>query len=234
MYVTKLELLLKKDLTWKTSYEKIAIFLRLFINKNDKDLKKEHYESRFSYYSFSNLFPMESDHVFKKGNTYTLEVRSLHKEFMDLKKFKGLENDEFELKHVNTGKLYYGGTGKIKTETPIFLKTSYIKEKKEMDVAKEKIRENILFRYVKSGLNTEGNLDELRKTVIKNIEIDRKVVSIPFEKKKLKNGKPYIYHCLHVGIEFQDNPIAKEVEKVVYAGGLGKNTSNGFGFMCEG
>lgn len=226
-----MELELKKDISLKESYEKISTLVRFFIDKNDKKLKEEHYHKNFAYYSFSNFYPLEKDMLYKKGQIYTVELRSLKEEFLDLKKYKGLETDSLQIVSVNSGKLYYGANGHLQSETPVFFNTKKIVDELYEREVKEKIRENVLFRYVKSGINTSDGLENLRETVLKDISIDRKVITIPFEEKKLRNGKTLLYHCFHVKLEFQDNEIAKEVEKVIYAGGIGMNTSNGFGLM---
>lgn len=233
MYKITLEVQLKQDVTRKESYEKIAKLIRVFINQNDKELKKTHYEKNFSYYTFSNMFPFESDSVYKKGGVYTIELRSIKKEFLDFKTFKGLETPEMVVVDVSGGKLYYGGNGKLSSETPVFFNTKKINDKAYERQVKDKIRENIIFRYVKSGMNSNDDLDHLRQHVIEDIHINPKVVTIPFEEKKLKNGNSLLYHCFNVEVVFQDNPLSKEVEKVIYSSGLGLNTSNGFGFMTS-
>lgn len=234
MYRLVLELELKNDMNLKESYEKISTMVRFFIHKNNKGLKASHYEKKFSYYTFSNFFPAEKDALFKKGNRYEVELRSINEEFLDLRAFKQLETDDLILVGVNAGRLYYRGQGFLKSETPVYFNTKRIQNEQYEQEVKEKIRENILFRYVKSGLNTNDDLDFLRKEIIEEISISKKVITIPFQKKKLANGNDLLYHCLHVDIKFKDNDIAREVEKVIYVGGLGLNTSNGFGLMKSG
>lgn len=231
MYKIILEFNLKENITLKETYEKVSKFIRHFINQTDGYLKETHYESTFSYYTFSNFFPREDDSVFKKGKSYQVELRTLNKEFLQLKNFKGLETKELALTSTNSGKLYYFGGGKLKSETPVFFNTKRIEDENYENEVKEKIRENILFRYLKSGINTNDDISYLRENIVKNIKINKKVITIPFEEKKMNNGKYLLYHCLNIDIEFCDNKSAKEAEAVVYSGGLGLSTSNGFGFM---
>lgn len=231
MYKVILELELKNDITLKDSYEKIANFIRTFIQLNNKGLKKEHYEKKFSYYTFSNFFPKEPKAVFKKNNIYQVEIRSLHQEIIDIRHFKSLETEDFTLVDANAGKLYYQGSGFLKSETPVYFKTKRIEDAAyEMQVV-EQIKENIVFRYLKSGRNTNDDIAFIRTNVIKKIHINKKIITIPFKGKKLNNGQHLLYHCLHIDVQFHNNEIAKEVETVIYAGGLGLNTSNGFGLM---
>lgn len=234
MYQLILEMELKKDVTLKESYEKISKLIRLFINKNNKQLKSEHYQPVFSYYTFSNFFPKEKQPLFKKGGIYSVELRSLKAEFLDLKKFKNLETEDLRLVGVNAGKMYYHSKGELKSETPIFLNSKRIEDDIYEKEVIEKVRENIIFRYLKSGTNSNDDRNFLRQEIIDNITINRKVITIPFQEKKVKNGNSLLYHCMHVDIKFKNNDIAKEVEQIVYAGGLGLNTSNGFGFMKTG
>lgn len=231
VYRVVIELQLKKNLPLKSVYERVAIFLRTFIEQNNKGLKATHYDKNFSYYSFSNFFPREPDAVFKKGKSYQVEIRSLHAEFLDLKHFKGMETPEMTLVGVNGGKLFYRGTGTLKSETPVFFNTKRIETAAYEADVKARIQENVLYRYVKSGQNQSDDLDHLRAHVIQDIHINRNVITIPFETKKLNNGRSLLYHCLHIDLAFQDNDIAREAERIIYAGGLGLNTSNGFGLM---
>lgn len=222
---------LKEDMPRKESYEKMAGLIRLFIDRNDKNMKKDHYVKTFSYYTFSNMTPFESDGVYKKDQFYNFEIKSTLNEIKDLKSFRGLQTDEMEIVAVNVNKLYYKAKGSLSSETPVFMRTKRIQDEAYENEVKERIRENILFRYVKSGLNGNDDLPRLRKEVIKDIHINRKIVTIPFQKKKLHNGNHLLYHCIGVKIDFQDNELAQDVEKIIYASGIGCNTSNGFGFM---
>jgi len=233
VYKITLELKLKTNITQKESYQRVAAILRLFIKENTKDLYETHYSKQFSYYSFSNMYPCEDDRVYKKGNIYTVEVRTLKEEFLDLKKYKNLETDELVLLSANGGKLYYSSQGSIETETPLYMGNKRIKTKQDLANLQEKIRENIIFRYLKSGVNQSDDIDALRKELLddENIEVSNSIVTIPFDSKRLNTGEALLYHCLYVKVKFNDNKLAKDVEKVIYAGGIGKNTSNGFGFI---
>ena len=234
MYQVTMEVICKRDIDRKETYEKTAKLIRLFINLNNKELKKEHYLKQFSYYTFSNFSPLESAGVYKKGRLYTVELRSLKKEFLEMKYYGGLETDELRMVAVSSGKLYYRPSGKLTSETPVFFRTKRIETEAYERQVKDEIRENILYRYVKSGLNKSDDLDELRQSVISSIEINPKVITIPFEEKRLKNGNPLLYHCFHLALTFQDTEEAKQAEQILYASGIGKNTSNGFGLMREG
>lgn len=225
MYKMMLEIEFKKDIEFKKTYREISNMIRIFIDKNNKQLKETHYQKIFSYYSFSNPSPFEIDAVFKAGKSYTVELRSLNKEFLDLKNFQGLETPSLLLHSAMGGKEFYRPRGQVRTETPLFMNL-----RKDIDgdeKMKEKIRENIVFRYLKCGFNTSDDIAHVRNNVVKEIKIHDKKINIPFEKDKTE----IIHNCYHVEVLFEDNPIAKEVEKVIYGGGLGKNTSNGFGFI---
>jgi CRISPR/Cas system endoribonuclease Cas6 (RAMP superfamily) len=132
---------------------------------------------------------------------------------------------------VSVSKLYYNPKGALRSKTPVFLNTKKIETEDYLKIVEEKIRENILFRYLKLEFNSNNDLDFLRKNVIKNIKVNPKYITIPFASKRLKSGSPLLYHCVHVGVEFEENDVSKEIEKTIYSSGLGLNTSNGFGYM---
>ena len=234
MYKVTFNVILKEDITIAHAYEKLAIAVRLFIKNNDGKLMERHYEKEFSFYSFSNMSPYENDQVYKKGNVYTVELRSLHKEFLDIKKHIPIETDSLVIISATCGKLYYKSQGEIQTEAPLFmsfLNKKRLETKEEEEKLKVLLRENMIYRYLKSGDKKDIDLDFLRENVVDRIVLQQHPVVIPFSTKPLNNGDPLKYHCRKAVIKFKDTDIAKEVEKVIYAGGIGHGTSNGFGFI---
>ncbi|MEB2630196.1 hypothetical protein SOP94_17205 [Peribacillus frigoritolerans] len=231
MFTVKLTVRAKIDIGQKETYESVAQLIRLFIDQNTKTLKKEHYESKFSYYTFSQFSPFEESGIYTKDSLYNLELKTIVDEFKDLKSYKGLETDRLELVAVSATKLYYNPKGHLISKTPVFLRTKKIEDEEYLRKVKEKIRENILFRYVKSGKNSNDDLEYLRKNVVEDIKVDFKVVTIPFKRKQISNDRYLIYHCINLSVDFADNEAAKEVEKLIYSSGLGMLTSNGFGYM---
>ncbi|WP_026801528.1 hypothetical protein [Pontibacillus halophilus] len=217
----------------KDIYEKMAILIRDFISKNKKGLHAEHYKRSFSYYCFSNPTPMEHDEVYRKGRRYTVELRSLDAEFKDLRYYTGLETDDLRLVSVSSGKLFFGPTGALRTVTPMYFKTKRIQTDDYRVEVEHRLRENIIFRYVKSGMNSVDDLEWLRENLVRNIKLYTKVITIPFPSKRLDNGKSLLYHCIHADVYFHENEPGYEVQKILYAGGIGMSTSNGFGMMDE-
>ncbi|WHZ60083.1 hypothetical protein [Metabacillus hrfriensis] len=231
MYKVTMEIEVKKDTHARDAYEELSRLIRLFIDQNDKELKEKHYHSVFSYYSFSNMHPFEKDLIYKAGKYYVVELRSLHKEFLDMKMYQGLETEAVSIADVSSTKLFYHGSGEIQTETPLFMNNKPLSSKDERDKLIDLLRENIVFRYLKSGMNQNDDIAFVRSQVVEKIEVTDRLITVPFSRKKLKDGSAYRYHCYHAKVFFHDNDVAKEVEKVLYAGGIGKNTSNGFGFI---
>lgn len=222
---------LKDDVDKKEGYECNAQLIRSFIGRNGKGLKERHYVSTFSYYTYCQMSPFEEDGIYKKGGFYNIGLKTIVEEFKDIRNYRGLETDKVELVAASVSKLYYEPKGKLKSVTPVYLKTEKIETPEYMDEVKEQVKENILFRYVTSNLNSISDLDYLRKTVIKDIRINPKFITIPFKSKKTASGGYLLYQCVHVEVEFMDNEGSKEVERVIYASGLGNLTSNGFGYM---
>lgn len=227
IFTLKLIIQPKVNISYKEGYEVAAQLLRKFIDENDGGLKKEHYVHKFSYYTFDQMQPYEKDKIYKKGMYYALEIKTIVDEFKDMRKFKGIETDKLELVDVIFSKLYYNPKGKLRSKTPVYMKVKDFGSPEHL----ERLRENIVFRYLKSGINTSDDIEFVRNEVIDQITILPQVVTIPFKEKKLKNGECVLYHCGKVDITFKDNEVAKEVEKLIYASGLGSNTSNGFGYM---
>lgn len=231
MYTVKMTVRAKVDIGQKETYESVAQLIRVFIDQNDKTLKKEHYHSNFSYYTFSQFSPYEESGIYKSGQLYNLELKTIVEEFKDLKHYKGMETDRLELVAVSATKLYYNPKGHLTSKTPVYFNTKKIEDEEYLRKVKEKIRENIIFRYVKSGKNTNDDLDYLRQNVVEDIKVDFKVITIPFKRKRVNTNSHLVYHCINLSVAFADNEAAKEVEKLIYSSGLGMRTSNGFGYM---
>lgn len=220
---------IKKDCHFKDMYEQLSDLIKVFSLHNQKGLKAQHYQNSFSYYGFSQLEPKEKDAIYKVDHLYNFSIRSLTEELMDLKAYRGLETASLRVEDVHVSPIFYQSSGSIRTETPAYLGEGI--KTLSSEKLEEKIRENMVFRYLKSGRNHYDDIDAARFKSIKSITISPFIASVPFHKKKMKNGQPFRYHLYHVNVLFFDTPMAKEMEKVIYAGGVGKNTANGFGFI---
>jgi CRISPR-associated endoribonuclease Cas6 len=219
----------KKDIFFKDNYQNISSLIRLFINENNKEMKKEHYEKKFSYYTFNQMEPFEENKIYKKDTIYTFEIRTIKSEMRDLRKFKGLETSELIILGVTVNKIFRKASGFLETTTPTFLNLKKL-DKESSKLYKEKIRENILFKYLKNG-NEKENINWLRENIIEKIEIDKKFITIPFDKQKNNKNESILYQCYNIKVYFKDNEKTPDIENLIYSTGLGNMTSNGFGFM---
>ena len=73
---------LKRDITFKDSFEKIAKYISYSMAQIEK-FEKLHNQNSFKHYTFSNFTPIQKDKVYKRGNNYQFKIRSLDEEFID-------------------------------------------------------------------------------------------------------------------------------------------------------
>ena len=75
-YNIKVTVLLKNDTQTFENYEKISKLISASMLK-DQNLKQLHEENKYKNYVFCNLYPIEKDGVYKAGNIYTFQIRTI-------------------------------------------------------------------------------------------------------------------------------------------------------------
>ncbi len=73
----------KRDINFRESFEKIAKYISYSMAQDEK-LKKLHEKSGFKNYCFGTLYPTEAEKVYQQGKTYSVAIRSLSEEIIDI------------------------------------------------------------------------------------------------------------------------------------------------------
>jgi CRISPR-associated endoribonuclease Cas6 len=71
---------IKQDIFFKDSFEIIAKYINYCLFQNDK-YSDIHYNKDFKPYCFNSFYPPEGDKIYKKGDIYTLRIRSIYQDF---------------------------------------------------------------------------------------------------------------------------------------------------------
>ena len=148
----KITTLLKENLESTQTYEKISNLISYAMLK-EETLKKLHEENTYKNYVFCNLYPIEKDTIYKKGNIYTFDLRGI--EFEKIIKLKQLlektETEYFKIIQINFQTGIQRNINKLITLTPAIITTEKgdydIKE--DVEFVKNRILANTQKKYKK-------------------------------------------------------------------------------------
>lgn len=219
-YNLKVTVLLKQSIENVETYEKISNLIAYAMLK-DLILKKLHEENTYKNYVFCNLYPIEKDTVYKKGNLYTFDLRGI--EFEKMIKLKQVlettENEDFKVIQINFQTGTQRNIKKLITLTPAIITTEKgdydIKE--DMNLVKNRILANTQKKY-KNIYHTEINMD-----FIENIKkINRKPVKIPYKNINILGNK--------FEVQIKEDPMSQNLAYLILSTGILEKNSQGFGF----
>jgi CRISPR-associated endoribonuclease Cas6 len=118
---------------------------------NDSYLLELHQENKYKNYTFSQLFPIEPDKLYKKGKIYTLTIRtvnpSLTKYFSEI--LPDFSNDYFKGLEVENICINQKILEKIYSITPCIIKDKqgYWKKYMTLEQYEERIKVNLVKKY---------------------------------------------------------------------------------------
>ena len=219
-YNLKVIVIVKENLKSLETYEKISNLIAQAMLK-DKLLKQIHEENIYKNYVFCNLYPVEKDTIYKKGNIYSFGLRGI--EFEKIIKLKqviqDLENDYFKVIQINFQTHTKSSIKKLITLTPAIITTPKgdydIKE--NMELVKDRMLANIQKKY-KNIYNTSVNVD-----FIKNIKkTNSKPIKIPYKNINMLGNK--------FEIEVNEDPMSQDLAYLALSIGILEKNSQGFGF----
>lgn len=219
-YNLKVKVLLKQSIESVQTYEKISNLIAYAMLK-DLILKKLHEENTYKNYVFCNLYPIEKNTVYKKGNIYTFDLRGI--EFENMIKLKQVlettENEDFKVIQINFQTGIQRNIKKVITLTPAIITTEKgdydIKE--DMKLVKDRILANTQKKY-KNIYHTEVNID-----FIENIKkLNKTPVKIPYKNIHILGNK--------FEIQIKEDPMSQNLAYLVLSIGCAEKNSLGFGF----
>ena len=219
-YNIKVAVLLKNDTQSFENYEKISKLISASMLK-DQTLKQLHEENRYKNYVFCNLYPIEKDGVYKAGNIYTFQIRTIDfKLGLKIKQvLNNFQNEEFKVIVSDIETSTQRKISTLATLTPAIItsdKGDYLINN-DMQLVKERILANAQKKY-NQLYNEKIDMD-----FIKSIkQTNNKPIKIPYKNINILGYK--------FEIEVKDDPISQNLAYLILSVGLLEKNAEGFGF----
>lgn len=219
-YNIKVAVLLKNDTQAFENYEKISKLISASMLK-DQTLKQLHEENRYKNYVFCNLYPIEKDGIYKAGNIYTFQIRTIDfKLGLKIKQvLNNFQNEEFKVIVSDLETSTQRKINTLATLTPAIItsdKGDYLINN-DMQLVKERILANAQKKY-NQLYNEKIDMD-----FIKSIkQINNKPIKIPYKSINILGYK--------FEIEVKDDPISQNLAYLILSVGLLEKNAEGFGF----
>lgn len=211
-------------------FKKVFSFLSTFLNEcllEDKYLKELHLKKEIKGYSLSCFTPIETDKIYKKGETYKFNIKTFDFELATrlrdaVGKNQYIENVSIKINEMQSIK-------KIKSTTPCI---TTMEEERFWRVSKNSIaslyeqldknikhKANLFYGYDKEYLNTSPNFIESLE-IINNKDI---VVDYKFGK--------IVGYSIEI-IPKQDD-LSQKLANICLINGIGEKNSLGFGYCIQ-
>ena len=219
-YNIKVAVLLKNDTQALENYEKISKLISASMLK-DQTLKQLHEENKYKNYVFCNLYPIEKDGVYKAGNIYTFQIRTIDfKLGLKIKQvLNNFQNEEFKVIVSDLESSTQRKINTLATLTPAIItsdKGDYLINN-DMNLVKERILANAQKKY-NQLYNEKIDMD-----FIKSIkQTNNKPIKIPYKNINILGYK--------FEIEVKDDPISQNLAYLILSVGLLEKNAEGFGF----
>ena len=219
-YNIKVAVLLKNDTQAFENYEKISKLISASMLR-DQALKQLHEENRYKNYVFCNLYPIEKDGIYKAGNIYTFQIRTIDfKLGLKIKQvLNNFQNEEFKVIVSDIESSTQRKINTLATLTPAIItsdKGDYLINN-DMQLVKERILANAQKKY-NQLYNEKIDMD-----FIKSIkQTNNKPIKIPYKNINILGYK--------FEIEVKDDPISQNLAYLILSVGLLEKNAEGFGF----
>ena len=219
-YNIKVAVLLKNDTQTFENYEKISKLISASMLK-DQTLNQLHEENRYKNYVFCNLYPIEKDGIYKAGNIYTFQIRTIDfKLGLKIKQvLNNFQNEEFKVIVSDLETSTQRKINTLATLTPAIItsdKGDYLINN-DMQLVKERILANAQKKY-NQLYNEKIDMD-----FIKSIkQTNNKPIKIPYKNINILGYK--------FEIEVKDDPISQKLAYLILSVGLLEKNAEGFGF----
>lgn len=219
-YNIKVAVLLKNDTQAFENYEKISKLISASMLK-DQALKQLHEDNRYKNYVFCNLYPIEKDGIYKAGNIYTFQIRTIDfKLGLKIKQvLNNFQNEEFKVIVSDLETSTQRKINTLATLTPAIItsdKGDYLINN-DMQLVKERILANAQKKY-NQLYNEKIDMD-----FIKSIkQTNNKPIKIPYKNINILGYK--------FEIEVKDDPISQNLAYLILSVGLLEKNAEGFGF----
>lgn len=232
-YELSCQLYLKKDLTFKESFEKLAKFLSFTLFQAGEG--SLHYEKKLKFYVFSGFKAEENEKdIYKNGTIKEFKIRSLNENFINLLEEnlrKNINNANFLLVKSIKKRVEQFFISELSSLTPTIVSTSNSRfwtseEDGSLTFLYQQLQNNLINKYENfygEKINFKENFIQVleqKNHKPQNIQISKNDKNIRFFGNKFK-------------IIPNDDKISQNLAFIALACGLGEKNSYGAGF-CLG
>ena len=229
---------LKKDIPFKESFEILSKYISYSMAQDGKLKELHDKKGGFKYYCFGGLFPIETQKVYKKGNSYTFSIRSLDEKMIETLSSELRKNiDNPNLLIVETTKRVQKQffVSELYSVTPVIVtmpnKRFWMKED-DLQLLLKQLQDNLEKKYY----DFYGKKIEVSQNFIQLFELkNKRSQTIQMTRKDKKTNKVTSFRFF--GNKFKIIPNEDEVSQklafVALACGLGEKNSFGGGFCIS-
>lgn len=223
VYEISLLVFLLKDIKSENSFSAISSFIDSDMAKIP-ELLEFHNENKYKNYCFNSFYPIEKDKVYKQGNIYTIQIRTIEKNLADFfntnlvnhynESIKGLTSEIKIIPQRYIEKLY--------SITPVILKgeDGYWKGKFTLSDFEKRLKENIIKKY-NSVLNTK--IDENFQLYTSIEFINKKPIAFNYKGKKILGDK--------ITLNISNDKAAQELAYMALGTGVLEMNARGAGYV---
>lgn len=218
-----IKVILLNDIYLDNIMTKVAYFVDSAILKASK-WTQYHNSNNPKLHCFNSLYPIEKSGLYKHGNIYTIQIRTVYEELKNYLLITLGDNKTREMKTLSVAckELKYKKLDKIISVTPLILKTTggYWKEYLLEREFLEELKINILKKYRDFfNVRLEDNIE-----IFKGVEfLNRCPVSKKYKDIKIVGDK--------VILKIEDNLLAQKLAFFSLGTGCGCMSARGFSFV---
>ena len=223
VFQIRLKVFLLNDIRLEEMQYKIGSFIDKSFGKKE-ELLKLHKENKFKNYCFNGFYPNEEEKVYKKGNIYTITIRTIDRtlaEFFEKDLVNEYDNNlkglTCEIKILP--KRYIE---KIYTLTPVILKTDkgYWRKELSLEDFERRLKENLIKKYNKF---TEEKINENFQLYYNMTFNNYFPISSNYKNIKLLGDK--------ITLNITEEKEAQDLAYLCLGTGLLEGNSRGYGFV---
>lgn len=226
-YEMTVTLLLQEDIPFTETNEKIGRLISAAMHL-DAELAEKHRQTGYKFYSFNNLYPIESDKRYKAGRAYIFTLRSLDRTFINKLKLLLNKVNSSEFKIVSTAvkmqKMRF--IEKMTTVTPAII---------TVDNRNWVGGDDVLILINRLHANLEKKYRDFYGEELNTIQNFIQKIEILNQKPVVHKYKAIKMFGNKLRITVNDDEMSQKLAFVGLACGIGeKNSSAGMGFCMEG
>lgn len=227
VYEAKIEISLSHNIEASQMPAAISKFLDSVLSTTE-DMATFHEKNCYKGYTFDSGYPVERNKIYKKGKTYTVTVRTISEELLDIFLVKSLKvkTDDITGMKSSMNILPCKTITKLYSITPAVIKDEkgYWTEWMDKDEFKKRIFVNLVKKW---NYFTGENMDEDFSFINDFLILNSSAIKVPYKGISLLGDK--------VEFTVADNEKAQQLAYIALGTGILENNARGCGFVnCKG